>query len=622
MEKVLQLIKDFLAKLGASAKITVGVSVSPVVGLEMIEIDRISGTVNKYAHKPLEYNYSTREIASYDKFRKALEDLFDELKISKKSNIILSLPNVHFGIITLPMLLSDEAIANSILSEVEESYIFKRQDAVISWADVYADTETENRTIVYTAIQENALDEIKAVCAEVGCTLIGVESSYASMLKALSYTNIAEEQMKEGATWNLMLIGQNSYSILSMKDKKVMEYYEEPLALKSFVDNEIYNAITTSAQLTLGGLNAQYLYIISETDLVSAEVLSMKMTVSSSIKYLECNKYTQKELLPANLNILSKLALQITPESIGAAIYSFCNYPLKMNFVKSQEADMFGDESTGYPRITVGNIEIELTPDFVKRISIIIGLVVVLPLLIMSFVISGVLIPKEQSKLDAISQKITNTQAMIDKYTNSAKSNTFDIKTETQKILDGDKTNLAYYSGLGISIPNKLWVTYYSSNENGKVDIKGGASNVDSVYTFYKTMKQLINNSDIRLYKLEIASASIDALAASDTMIGRGYNFEITNMTEAELAPPAAPATTTAPPQGAPPPSNTPNAPATNMLQNLFNKGPNSQQNMAPQPSPQPSPQPAPPSGQRPGAPGTNPANGNLPNNLQKIEKF
>ncbi len=120
-----------------------------------------------------------------------------------------------------------------------------------------------------------------------------------------------------------MIIGQNSYSIISMFEKKIMEYYEEPLALKSFVDDEIYNAIISSAQLTLSGLPANHLLIISETDLVSAEVLSMKISVEGSVKFLECNKFSQGELLPVNLNILPSLALQITPEAVGAAVYPF-----------------------------------------------------------------------------------------------------------------------------------------------------------------------------------------------------------------------------------------------------------------------------------------------------------
>lgn len=128
-----------------------------------------------------------------------------------------------------------------------------------------------------------------------------------------------------------MIIGQNNYSIFSMSGKKLIEYYEEPLALKSFVDDEIYNAITTSAQLTLSNLPANYLFIVSETDSVSAEVLSMKMPFEGIMKFLECNKYTQNEIIPANLNILPNLALKISPEAIGCGIYQFGEFPLKFN---------------------------------------------------------------------------------------------------------------------------------------------------------------------------------------------------------------------------------------------------------------------------------------------------
>ena len=82
------MLQDFLAKLGANTKITVGVSVSPNVGLEMVEIDRVTGIVTKYANRPLEYNHSTREIADYSQFAMALGELFDELRISIKCNIL------------------------------------------------------------------------------------------------------------------------------------------------------------------------------------------------------------------------------------------------------------------------------------------------------------------------------------------------------------------------------------------------------------------------------------------------------------------------------------------------------------------------------------------------------
>lgn len=607
------MLKEFLSKLGASTRITVGVSVSPGLGLEMIEVDGLTKTVNKYAFKPLDYNYSSREIADYNQFQEALGELFDELHIPKKSNVVLSIPNVHFGMINLPLLLTDEAVTNAIISEVEQSYIFKRLEPLISWDEVHSNVDTENRSLAYTAIQKTVLESITEACNEVGCRLVGVENSYSSLLRALQYTDSAKEQMKDNVTWNLMLIGQNSYSILSMVGKRVTEYYEEPLALKSFVDDEIYNAITTSAQLTLAGLPANYLLIVSETDLVSAEVLSIKIPAECTVKFLECNKYAQSELLPANLNILPKIALQITPEAIGVATSQLCDYPLKLNLIQGRDGEndavgVAAGDTSEFPRINIGGLEIELTPEFIKKISIILGSALVLPLFILSLWLGNVFLPKEQSKLADITAKIQATNQAIAKYNNTG-DQTFNLNAATDKIITQNKAKLAYYGALGMSIPNKLWVSYYVTNEAGKVDIKGKSTDVESVYMFYKNMKQLVNGSDIRLYKLEIPTESIDAVI-NTTGSPKYYAFEITNMTEAELAPPAPPATPGTPGAPATPTTTEPTA-QPGQKSGAFNFG-------GPKTNPPASQSGVPPS---PNASPSSPAN-QLPPNLQKIEQF
>lgn len=614
------MLEKLLSKLGASTKITVGVSISPSVGLEMIEVDRSTGTVSKYANRPLEYNHSSREIADYEQFRTALEELFEELNISTKSNVVLSLPNVHFGMITLPLLLNDEAITNAIISEVEQSYIFKRQEPVVSWEQIHANVDTENRTLAYTAIQQSTLDQLTEICNDIGCTIVGVENAYNSLLKALDYAGSAREQMKDKTTWNLMVIGQNSYSIISMQDKNIMEYYEEPLALKSFVDDEIYNAITISAQLTLSNLYANYLYVVSETDLVSAEVLSMKISVDSKVNFLECNKFSQTELLPANLEILPKNALQITPEAIGAAIFQFSDYPLKMNMVKDKESGSGTfEEETKCPTVNIGNLEIELTPSFVIKVSILIGAVIIIPLLIAILFLNQIVLPREQGKLDTINTKIEQLNAEIEKYNQANKSDAFDLKATTDKIISQNEIKLAYYGALGMSVTNKLWVTYYAMGDVGKIDIKGKANDVKSIYDFYKGIKQFVNNSDIRLYKLEISSGSLDDVVA-DISSPKTYEFEITNMTDAELNPQAAAAAAAnqpaTPQTQTPAPTNQPfqlGKPLFGPKDNATGDGAQPAGSTAPaNPSPSPSPSPAPPTS----------GGAKLPGNLEKIEKF
>ena len=383
------MLNNLLSKFGSASGAVIGVALSPSVGLEMIEIDKNTKTVSKYACRPLEYNYSTREISDYDEFRTTLAALFEDLKIPKNSDIILTVPNVYFGLINLPLMFGDEAVSNAILSEVEQTYIFKRQEPVVGWTNIVKPNQNSDSTdILYSAIQNNALAEIYASCMEVGCHIIGIETSYLSLLKALYYTNTAEEQMQDFVTWNLMIIGQNNYSIISLSGKNVISYYEEPLALKSFSGEEIYNAIISSSTLTLTTNPANWLYIVSETDLVSAEVLSKKISFDGQITYLESNKYVQKPLMEASKSIMPNLVLKMTPEIIGSGIYTFVDYPIKLNLIGEFKSDDVKVEN--FPVVNVGNLSIELSPSFIKKMSIFITVPILLIILLI-FVILNVL---------------------------------------------------------------------------------------------------------------------------------------------------------------------------------------------------------------------------------------
>lgn len=628
------MLKDLLAKLGISAKGTVGVAVSPGLGVEMIEVDKLTGTVSKYGNRHLEYNSSTREIANYESFGEALSELFDELHISPKSNVVLSLPSVYFGISDLPMLLTEDAVGNALISEAEQSYIFKRHEPVMSWCCIDSNFDTETKTYAYSAIQQNVVDSIKEVFDGIGCTAVAIESSYASLFRALSYSDLAKEQMQDGASWNLLVVMQNNYSIFSLEGKKIISYTEEPLALKSFVDDEIYNAIKASAQLTLSGLVANYLFIISETDLVSSEVLSMKLSSDCPVKFLECNKFAQNEILPVSLNILPKFALQITPEAIGSAAFFSCNYPLKLNIMQKEDEGDISDISSGSDesiKVNIGKMEFTLTKASLQKIFVILAVMLVLPLVGVFFLLNNTLIPDEQSKLTNLGTKEQSFKTEIDTYNNAKKTVTFDPKATIKDVIAKNKKKLAYYMALGVSIPNKLWITEYKLQGDSKVDIKGQSNNVESIYSFYKSLKQLVDNSDIRLYKLELNSGSIDEVVFDIKGASRVYSFEITNMSDGELspqppaspqdpnAPPPQPGAVPAPPAPGPTPPPAPNASAPTAGQPTNSNG---QAQTAPPPKPP----------VRIGKPifgsdgsvnstpsGSDP---NLPPNLKKIEKF
>lgn len=530
------MLNQLLSQLGANTKITVGVAMSPGIGLEMIEINPKTKTIEKYACKPLDYDYSKREIADYDQFREVLISLFDDLKINRKSNIVLTLPSVHYGLISLPTALGDEGVTSALVSEVEQaSYIFKRQDPVISWTDAYPAGDKDNREILYGAIQQAAIDEINAACVEIGCTLVAIETAQNSLLKTLEFNNLADEHMAPNTTWNLMVINPNSYSMITLNGKSVIEYREEPLALRSFVGDEIYEAIISSAQLTLQTIPSNYLYIVSETDMVSAEVLSMKIPFDGNIKFLESNKYVQNPLMQASYNILPNQVLKITPEVIGSGIYLISQFPFKFNLLGKGNEELAVLQEVA-PKIRVGNTEIELTSAFVKKIAAIAALILLVPTGIL-FAIMNQLNTQNQEKLNSINQQLEADKAELANFEDIDKKDTFDSKLEINNIQSINRIKLIYYTAIGTNLPPNTWLIYLRIFGDKKIDIIGRSTNVENVYTFYKNMKMSVIDSDLRLNRLEMSADSVGNLVVEDlnSIKPTFYEFEITNLTDEEL---------------------------------------------------------------------------------------
>ena len=102
--------------------------------------------------------------------------------------------------------------------------------------------------------------------------------------------------------------------------KNIVDFYEEPIAIKSYEGDEIYNVITSSAQITLMSYPANYLVILSDTNSVSAEVLAKNLNVDCTVDYIENNKFKRKEFLPVSLDVLPDNILKISLQAIGVAI--------------------------------------------------------------------------------------------------------------------------------------------------------------------------------------------------------------------------------------------------------------------------------------------------------------
>lgn len=531
-------ISSIFSQFGSGKKETVYLSVTPGVGLELIQVDIGAKTVKAYASRPLAYNESLREITDMEEFKNAVVELFEELHISLKSNIVLNLPMALFGSKNLPLLLADDGITEALISEVEKSYIFKRYEPMVDWVDAPTFHSGDTRKLFYTAIQKNTIDSIKAILTELGATLISVKISLISVLKALAFSDMAVEQMKEGVSWNLMLISQSGYSICSMVGKTIVDYYEEPLAIKSFEGDEIYNAITASAQITLMSYPANYLYIISETNMVSAELLAARVQADGIVSYLENNEFKKQDIIPVSLEVLEEEARKISLEAIGVAASNHAHMPVSFDFLET-EGDAAFDDPDKPVHVVLGNLEFDISPNSAKKLSLVVSTLLLIPFLLLTLFVP-MLVKNKQTQLDDLNSKLDGVNKEIEKIQASQNQiKDFDINSEIKKVLSNNRIKLMAYSALGESVPKNLYLTYFVTNGDGKIDIKGESTNVENIYSFYRNMKDSLINTQLRLHKLQLKSGSVDDAVTIDPNQPSDYEFEITNMAQNEMNPSA-----------------------------------------------------------------------------------
>lgn len=529
-------IDKLLSQLGAGSKEMVFVSVTPGIGLEMIQVDVPTQTVKNYGSRPLEYNDSMREITSYETLKVALQELFDELKLSPKNNIYFSLPLVHMGKIDLPLLLNDEGINEAIISTVEQAYIFKRCEPVVSWFEVLGQSKSETRTIMYTALQKTAVDKIKEIVEGMGGSVKLIEASIVSILRALSFTKRTEKQMDDNVAWNLMLVSSMGYSIISMMGERIIDYYEEPIAFKTYELEEVYNVINSSVQLALMNFPSNYLYIISQTDLVSAEHLAGLMPFEGTIDFFEDNSYKKDDIIQVSLDIIPSKVKTISLESIGLAVSRGYEYPIYIDYSGNTQVEAGPSDVEKSISIHFNGKEIVLTESVLKKIAMAFSGILIVPALAALIALPPVE-KQHQAKLDDVNKQIETVDKQIKELTEQTSgSSTFNAEKEIENVLKANRMKLMAYSALGESVPRNLWITYFSTSADSKIDIKGVCDDVEGIYKFFKNMKDYLVDSQLRLYKLEMTNSSIDSAISSNS----GYQFEITNMSESELNPDAA----------------------------------------------------------------------------------
>ena len=507
---------------GTTHKQIIGISVTPNIGVEVIQTDRKSNQVIKYGRRFIEYNFSTREIQDYGAFKSAVIDLFNELDINAKSNVFLTLPNVHFDFMNLPLILPDDGINTAIASKAEESYIFKRVEPVSAWLDVNVNTNTETRHIIYSSFQKTAIDEIKDVFADIGSNLVGIESAYSAILRGIYFSNLCSQEIAENYSWNVLLINTNSYAIFSLVGARLVDYQEVPLAIKSFSYEEAYQAITTSVSQILPNYPAKKLLIVSQADDICAEVLKTQIIFDEKIETIDCNKYAKKPFVDVVPEITSKEASSITLSAIGAANCQMSDF-LVLNILGKGAAA----QQTLYATFMFMDKEILVTPDLIRGVSYVLSGIIAL--IIVALVGFSMLVSNMSAKeLQQIKSRTTSIESEIK--TLSSQDGFADINSIINNIIYANKQAISFYDSLASDIPANVWLTYYYNQDSSKVAVEGISTTINDIYGYYKSLKVLSPQSSIKLNKLQVVTGPLDEINLDINDNQKIFNFEIANV--------------------------------------------------------------------------------------------
>lgn len=515
---------------GIEKKQIVGLAVTPNIGLEALVFDKDSNNVVKYGQKFIEYNIASREIQDYNSLRSAIGDLFNELEIQKeKANVYLVLPNVHFGFRSIedPSIDSD-AIESMILSDASESYLFKQSEPQSAFVDLNARTGANSKYIAHSSIQRKVVEEIQDACMDIGVNIVGIEGSTSAIPRGIALTGLVDDVVQENQNWDILLVNPNNYAIFQMSGSRILDYIEVPFAIMSFEGEEVYTALSSAVQQYLPNYPAKRLVIVSQTDNVSAELLKTAVIFDEEIVAVDSNKFSEKPCAKIAPSVIEQTALSMSPSALGAST------PKKGGFATlNVMGDMSYDGVVTYGVLEIGDKEIELNSDSIMKFSILIsGALLVLTLIVCGLFFGiasffGAKAGELQTRIDTLNTEITELE----------KSVAAGITTLIKQISENNKIAINYYDSLSTDIPSHVWLTYYINKDGKEVGIEGFSLDINDIYEYFKSLKMLAPNSDIKLNKLEVfqeetqneTSDADEVVLHSEDNSPKPFAFEISN---------------------------------------------------------------------------------------------
>ena len=480
--------------------IVVGIAISPENGIEAAQIDYQNKIVLKYASKPLAYDNARKEIADLDLFKETLQDLLTEIEAPAGADIAISMPSVAFKVVDYPASLTEDEVKNAIEEDLVNHPIFQNNDPCIS-AVKLPNSTIQFSKVAYTVLQKVMLIEIAMHLKEIGYNLINIDTSVNSTLNALIYNeriNTAPD-----ANWVMLLVDNNFCRVLSMNGKNYVDSYEEKISIGEVLgDAENYSTVINAVAPILKNIPSQCLYVISKTNIISAKKLAEQLQYNAPIIHQEDNIFSESPFIAVSETIPEDIAKTISLDVIGAAINrdfddnSFAYF----NLFNASLGDVYILNQP--PVVYIGSHKIVMSLETMLTFGII-AAIIIIGLAILIFIPINNLNKAKQEQINSINYEIEQNQEFLRKNKDISAS-VFDEGDEIRMGITNNKNIYTYYSIVGTEIPKKLWLT--SLDLGKKLIIKGQADNLESIYSFYRNIKDYNPTSNIKLQKLALAT--------------------------------------------------------------------------------------------------------------------
>ena len=497
----------------------VGVSITLDNRMEVVVVDASSKKVTDYRTVPLEYNYQSKEIADYSAFATSLKTiLFDEMHlIAKNINLVLTLPSIHFATAQIPGAQAEPGAIESILATyAQDSYLFKRHEPVVAY-QTYSSSNKESIPVIYSAMQESVASQIKDILVEeIGIENFSINNPFASIINALDYCGQIEKQVNSNEVWNFVQITNNGFTLFQMMGTKITEINDMPLPLKTFAPEEIYESMALSLQNNLSIYPAASLYVLSRTDLLSAQILLQSMELRGDVAFLENNKFTPTPFIDIDSNVDSDLAKIISVEVVGSAITTNSS-PMNLSYMSNKDKE---EEIYGFVNLFGQDVPVNNT--FISKVLMLL-IIVFLGLGALAYFGIGYI---NNSNASRISAKQSRKKSLEDEI-NQLKGGNDNIEKIIADISKNNEASALYFNSISSEIPSNMWLTYFYTDSSGALAIRGDTAAVGSIYSFFKSVKDSVPESSINLSKLQYND--IDAVISSAPQGDKTITFEITN---------------------------------------------------------------------------------------------